>query len=276
MTDTPAPTYTLHKVSTPGWTKGFASADAACAELLTHICDDCLNGVERYVGAAPEYTSPPDRTSIAALLGTSCGCEYEIASDEDHRPVRLPQGGQSDSLSDGVPSRSNLTSAGWQKADTFSDAPAPTKVTDAMVAAARGHLTLSQCQKDGAPFDIWDSTIKGMLAAAISEREKVKPVEGGSWRINMLRVALSTAETLSRDGSRENAHELLNSIAKNVRHALDRDTAHPDAQGKVTEDTRRLDWLQEQTVDTIYLDDGRIIDVRGGDLRAALTAALEG
>lgn len=38
-------------------------------------------------------------------------------------------------------------------------------------------------------------------------------------------------------------------------------------------DTELLDWMQEQIVDTIYLDDGRIIDVHGGDLRAAITTA---
>jgi hypothetical protein len=39
------------------------------------------------------------------------------------------------------------------------------------------------------------------------------------------------------------------------------------------DDSRRLDWLQEQLVDTIYLDDGRIVDVRGGDLRKAIDEA---
>ena len=40
-------------------------------------------------------------------------------------------------------------------------------------------------------------------------------------------------------------------------------------------DKRRLDSLQEQIVDTIYLDDGRIIDVRGGSVRAAIDAAMD-
>lgn len=42
-------------------------------------------------------------------------------------------------------------------------------------------------------------------------------------------------------------------------------------------DTRRLDWLQDQLADTIYMDDGRIIDVGGkhqGNLRAAIDASL--
>ncbi len=35
----------------------------------------------------------------------------------------------------------------------------------------------------------------------------------------------------------------------------------------------RIDWLNEQIVDVIYLDDGRLIDVKGNDVRPALDAA---
>jgi len=35
-------------------------------------------------------------------------------------------------------------------------------------------------------------------------------------------------------------------------------------------DTQLLDWLEEQVVDTIYLDDGRVIDVGGNSVRAVL------
>lgn len=38
-------------------------------------------------------------------------------------------------------------------------------------------------------------------------------------------------------------------------------------------DTALLDWLNEQVVDAIYLDDGRLIDVRGGNVRKALKVA---
>jgi hypothetical protein len=38
-------------------------------------------------------------------------------------------------------------------------------------------------------------------------------------------------------------------------------------------DTQRLDWLQEQIVDTIYLDDGTLIDVRGLSVREAIDRA---
>jgi hypothetical protein len=38
-------------------------------------------------------------------------------------------------------------------------------------------------------------------------------------------------------------------------------------------DSVLLDWLQEQVVDTIYFDDGRIIDVQGHSVRVALDIA---
>jgi hypothetical protein len=40
-------------------------------------------------------------------------------------------------------------------------------------------------------------------------------------------------------------------------------------------DSERLDWLNEQVIDVIYLDDGRIIDVRGDSIRIAIDAARE-
>lgn len=39
-------------------------------------------------------------------------------------------------------------------------------------------------------------------------------------------------------------------------------------------DVARIEWLQEQIVDVIYLDDGRIIDVRGLDIRKAIDEAM--
>lgn len=39
-------------------------------------------------------------------------------------------------------------------------------------------------------------------------------------------------------------------------------------------DQRFLSWLQSRIVDTIYLDDGTIIDVAGGDLRGAIALAM--
>lgn len=46
--------------------------------------------------------------------------------------------------------------------------------------------------------------------------------------------------------------------------------AAPDESARGS-DTALLDWLQERIVDTIYLDDGTIIDVRGEDLRKAVS-----
>jgi hypothetical protein len=40
-------------------------------------------------------------------------------------------------------------------------------------------------------------------------------------------------------------------------------------------DTARLDWLQGRIVDTIYLDDGKIVDVRGNNLREAIDGAMK-
>ncbi len=34
-----------------------------------------------------------------------------------------------------------------------------------------------------------------------------------------------------------------------------------------------LNWLQDEQVDTIYMDDGRIIDVKSGNLRQAIREA---
>lgn len=44
------------------------------------------------------------------------------------------------------------------------------------------------------------------------------------------------------------------------------------ALGACERDKLTIDWLQEQIVDTIYLDDGRIIDVKGNSLRKAVYA----
>jgi hypothetical protein len=45
-----------------------------------------------------------------------------------------------------------------------------------------------------------------------------------------------------------------------------------------TKDTERLDFLTEEQVDTIYLDDGRIIDIGGSglpwDVRVAIDALM--
>lgn len=43
---------------------------------------------------------------------------------------------------------------------------------------------------------------------------------------------------------------------------------------KSTTDRQRMDWLQGRIVDTIYLDDGKSVDVRGLDVRAAIDKAM--
>ena len=40
-------------------------------------------------------------------------------------------------------------------------------------------------------------------------------------------------------------------------------------------DSELLDWLNEQIVSEIYLDDGRLIDVRGNDVRTAIRAVAD-
>lgn len=48
--------------------------------------------------------------------------------------------------------------------------------------------------------------------------------------------------------------------------------ATPAPSADCAADTDLLSWLQDQIVDTIYLDDGRIIDVKGNDVREAIRA----
>lgn len=43
---------------------------------------------------------------------------------------------------------------------------------------------------------------------------------------------------------------------------------------KRMDDKARIDWLQGRIVDTIYLDDGKIVDVRGNSVRNAIDKAM--
>lgn len=63
---------------------------------------------------------------------------------------------------------------------------------------------------------------------------------------------------------------------KAERDALQRLLNAADEREDVLErDKVRIDWLAEQPVDTLYLDDGRIIDIAGRvDLRDAIDAAM--
>ena len=52
-------------------------------------------------------------------------------------------------------------------------------------------------------------------------------------------------------------------------------TAADERADVLERDKVRIDWLAEQPVDTLYLDDGRIIDIAGRvDLRDAIDAAM--
>ncbi len=51
-------------------------------------------------------------------------------------------------------------------------------------------------------------------------------------------------------------------------------TSAMEMEGVASRERARLDWLQGRIVDTIYLDDGKIVDVRGEDLRKAIDAAM--
>lgn len=70
----------LTKCSYPGWIKEFDSYEATLAELLSHICANCLDGADYFEGPNGKreyYADEPDQSSIQSLLGTACGCEYE-------------------------------------------------------------------------------------------------------------------------------------------------------------------------------------------------------
>lgn len=67
--------------------------------------------------------------------------------------------------------------------------------------------------------------------------------------------------------------------------AMNNEAIFAEVRARIAElkaDKARLDALQEAGVDTVYMDDGRIIDVRSNDLReridkwiAALTAEVK-
>ena len=67
------------------WTKEFATKPDATACLLAHICDDCLKGEIVVVDSTADggfrrekLCDAPDPQSASDLLGTPCGCEYEL------------------------------------------------------------------------------------------------------------------------------------------------------------------------------------------------------
>lgn len=73
----------IHKCSVPGWTKEFTSVRDALKEVRSHICMTCLKDDEfkEYRDSRFDLSEKPsdwsDWNYMGALLGTSCGCEYE-------------------------------------------------------------------------------------------------------------------------------------------------------------------------------------------------------
>lgn len=70
--------WTLKKRSDPPWEMDFPTEQEAITELRSHICGDCMDGIERWVGLPPERVAKPDPESAADLLGTHCGLEYDL------------------------------------------------------------------------------------------------------------------------------------------------------------------------------------------------------
>ncbi|WP_455928823.1 hypothetical protein [Pseudomonas fluorescens] len=69
--------------------------------------------------------------------------------------------------------------------------------------------------------------------------------------------------------------ERLRAALKREDHLQQRLTAADERADVLECDKVRIDWLAEQPVDTLYLDDGRIIDIAGRvDLRDAIDAAM--
>lgn len=63
-------TFTLYKMSAPGWELDFYTEEEARVRLLTHICDQCR--------AEDGIT---EDSPIGDMLGTACGCEFDIDND---------------------------------------------------------------------------------------------------------------------------------------------------------------------------------------------------
>lgn len=66
--------YTLYKLSAPGFRKDFLSHKALQKELQQHMCGECLE----------------DGKEIDTMLGTACGCEFRL-DDEIETPETLLQ-----------------------------------------------------------------------------------------------------------------------------------------------------------------------------------------
>jgi hypothetical protein len=73
-------TFTLYKISAPGWEKVFDTEEERRLELYEYICPSCREGPPE---GEPEFDDPPvtAQSSIMDMLCTPCGCEFGIGED---------------------------------------------------------------------------------------------------------------------------------------------------------------------------------------------------
>lgn len=70
--------------------RSFETKEEAIAELRSHICRDCLDGIFRYVDSSQEsgfsidFTPIPDPNSLEDLLNTGCGAEWSVSEKFEH------------------------------------------------------------------------------------------------------------------------------------------------------------------------------------------------
>jgi len=75
------------------WTKKFDHSSDAVAELRSHICSDCLQGIQGFVdpsapgGIRYEQRLVPDVHSAADLLSTPCGMEFDLYEETESADV---------------------------------------------------------------------------------------------------------------------------------------------------------------------------------------------
>ncbi len=82
-------TYTLTKMSMPGWTRIFPTELDACRELLNYVCDSCLQA-ESQEEFGDQARPAPDPTVAKDLLRTSCGLEFELEPTDTREIKDIP------------------------------------------------------------------------------------------------------------------------------------------------------------------------------------------
>lgn len=101
------------------------------------------------------------------------------------------------------------------------------------------------------------------------EQQEVKPVAYAAFADNgNIRCWSTTNEAVGLKILAEEGSEIVPLYAHPPQPAV-------DAVEAMRKDADRLSWLTEREVDTIYFDDGRIIDIAGRvELRDAIDAAM--